>query len=492
MLRVRSSGGGSRVTAWEEALRRWMIFAFSLFLILSLGMQSQFWERGPFAWGSLHVLPGFGWAARLPVDLGPLSLLPALLALTWAVSRMVRRDRRRWEWGWWGITLPLAALTLFILGSVGGTFLNRIVLALFLLSLSWFTYLFVGNERPQLLIPLAIILLLQGSVGVGQFLLQSDLGLYALEPTLDPRQSGVSVVLAQDHRWLRAYGLTEHPNSLGVTLSVVILMLLPALRQVTGWRRVGLVGAIVVGFSALLVSFSRAAWLGFAVGVLTWFLVQRGERHGQRGRVDIRSLRSILAALLLVITVSFLIHYRALILSRFFELSTYVEAPSIAERSRDLEIAMRLFMKHPWRGVGALNYLDAARAIDPSARIVHNIPLMIMAELGVLGGLFFLFLSLSPLIQNVFRREEGARKGFAGEFGARPERTALAPWLTLFVINLLQPGFGPYSSVPGTLLFALVAASIAMPATGAEELKAHSIAHSTPGRECASDSILHR
>ncbi len=73
------------------------------------------------------------------------------------------------------------------------TFANFLVLALAMPSL------FILNEKPHLTVPLALVTLVQGSVALGQFLRQSDLGLAALgELPVDPAVSGISVLWARD------------------------------------------------------------------------------------------------------------------------------------------------------------------------------------------------------------------------------------------------------------------------------------------------------
>jgi hypothetical protein len=63
---------------------------------------------------------------------------------------------------------------------------------------------------------LAASTLLQAVVGVGQAWLGHSIGLSWLgEADLDPSVRGTSIVESGGQRFLRAYGLTVHPNVLG-------------------------------------------------------------------------------------------------------------------------------------------------------------------------------------------------------------------------------------------------------------------------------------
>ena len=95
---------------------------------------------------------------------------------------------------------------------------------------------------------------------------------------------------------------------------------------------------------------------------------------------------------------AFVMFYGRQLATRFFDLNTAVEARSLFERLRDVRIAWTLIWDHPWTGVGLGNYLASARQIDRSARVVHNVPLLVTAEMGVLGGVLWLWLGLAPIV----------------------------------------------------------------------------------------------
>ena len=305
------------------------------------------------------------------------------------------------------------------------------------LALVWATYLFLVNERPSLTWPLAAVVAIQSLVGVAQFVHQTDLGLTMLgELDLDPAVGGVSVLMAGSERWLRAYGLTGHPNLLAALLAPLMLYLLSQARRVDGWRRWLLLADVGVGGVALVATASRAAWLAFALGMAVWLAAWWSERRQAdryttpAGETARSSRRSAIAAVVVVggLALLFLAVYGPTLLTRFFNLDSSIEARSLFERGRDWGIAVQLIVQHPLLGVGLGHYLLAARTVDPAARLVHNVPLLVMAELGLLAGLLWLWLTAAPFAAAI-------RLGKCGWYRLTP---GLAPWVAVVTMGLFH------------------------------------------------------
>jgi hypothetical protein len=107
-------------------------------------------------------------------------------------------------------------------------------------------------------------LCLHALVGLIQFMARRPLGLPG-ELALEVDQFGAARIAAGGVRWLRAYGLTFHPNVLGGFLMAGLILSLPMTRRLStylAWILIGL---------GLLLSFSRSAWL--ATGVVLPFIV---------------------------------------------------------------------------------------------------------------------------------------------------------------------------------------------------------------------------
>src|SRR5258708_6856485 len=74
----------------------------------------------------------------------------------------------------------------------------------------------VGVAPRSVAIAFAMGMIVQTVIAVAQTSLQHSVGLsWFGEFGLTPNQSGVSVLMAGTDRWLRPYGLTNHPNVLG-------------------------------------------------------------------------------------------------------------------------------------------------------------------------------------------------------------------------------------------------------------------------------------
>lgn len=412
-------------------MSRWRTLSQSLFgLLLFLLLASHASENGgPFTWLPLPTaVAGQSW------QIGVLALLPLGVAGGWWLGN---RPARFW-WGETAVTLPAAAFSLLILVRLTPT--TAYLAAM--LALFWFIYLFLVNhlrwQANWLWRVLAVVLLVQSVVAVAQFLLQRELGLAWLgEPSLDLLVEGTSVAQRDGQNWLRAYGLNSHPNQLGLLLTALILLVWPQQARANGglWRGLFWL-ALAAGMAGLLVSLSRSAWLALSVGglVLAW----------PRGRTIARPWRefalptAVFAAGLLL----FVLLYGDLVASRLVALDSPLESRSLWERQRDWGIALQLVGQRPFLGTGPDHYLAAAQAIDPAAVTVHNVPLLVAAELGLLGLVLWLVFWLWPL----------------GKYGRSAlHRGATAVWLALIVMALLHPE--PTLFLPkGAVLWGIAAA----------------------------------
>jgi O-antigen ligase len=363
--------------------------------------------------------------AGAPVVFGVLGLLPGLVLGTMMIRRCADQQRRPWRWGNRNLVLPLMGLTLLVLTGLDASLTWRTVVQLVGVGLMWLVLLFAENENPNLVVPLALVLLIQGSVALAQFVRQSDLGLGALgELALDPEVQGVSVLWAGGQRWLRGYGLTSHPNLLGASLVIFLLFLLQPWLHARGWRLAGLTTVISIGILGLLATFSRTSWLALGAGLAVWAAVAAGTNWPERRewpkrvRERLRPLDLPVHLIIpIVLAAIFLLVTRDLVTSRFVRLDTPIEAHSLDERQRDSDLALTVIAAHPLRGVGAGNYLPSVRAIEPDSRPVHNVPLLATAELGLLGAALLLWFTFS---------------------GLRTHTAALAPWVAMLVIGVFD------------------------------------------------------
>ena len=402
--------------------------AFALYLCLNLTTPS--WRYGPFTWIPLLTIPELSGA---PVVLGLFNLLPLIIILSWGITVWNRwREGQPFNLGQRHITLPLLAFTLWGILSLDPALTRRTFLQGLGLGLGWFVYLYLLNNRRNWSRPLLVILIIQSTVALGQFLTQHDLGLTSLgELPLNPVFSGVSVLSARGIRWLRAYGLTTQSNQLGALFAVLLLILIPAWHNQTRPRSEQFLYnlGISLGAAALFVTFSRSAWIACLAGLSIWAVGQRrpwlSAWHTHRQTLLRRigfSLLIFLPAILLALL------YGDLVLSRVTNLDQPLEATSVNDRLTAMELAQKVISLNWVMGVGLGNYADYARQLDANAFTVHNIPLLMLAELGLPGGLLWLWLVTAPflpLTQKLFTKEYQTQNTQSSALS--PQHSALSP-----------------------------------------------------------------
>ncbi len=256
-----------------------------------------------------------------------------------------------------------------------------------------------------------------------------------------------------DERWLRAYGSFGSPNILGGFLAVCWLfglilyinycrgMIYHAPTPMTGsvdagrgerpfapttwrwWPIIITFGQLII-FSGLIVSFSRSAWLGALVGVITVVItvgaryilpLQRtssadgvGARHalpqqpdGRVGAENFLPLQSqwqpIAKQLFfsLAIAILFFIALKPLFFARAFS-EGRLEQKSISERVSQYGQSLHIIENNALWGVGPGTYTLTLYHQNPKLRAwsyqpVHNVYLLALAEMGFVGfGLLIL------------------------------------------------------------------------------------------------------
>lgn len=425
--------------------------AFHLFLIVSLTTPS--WRYGLYQQWPIAIFEDL---AGGPVDIGILNLLPIIMVAGWVGGRLFGAAPRTLTLGPRWLVLPFLGLTVLGLISLQPEPFRRFFLHVSMLALTWIVYLFTINERPQLTRTLALVLAVQGAVAIGQFVSQGDLGLRQLgELQLNPDFEGISVVAARGQPWLRAYGLTAHPNLLAAILVVGLLLVLPTRAQWRGLQQVFYWATIGLGLAGLFFSFSRGGWLAFAAGLLVLALLGRPYFRLTRRHVGIA-----LAAVTFVTIL--LVAYGDLVYGRIFNLDTPTEAQSINQRLHDARIALEIIQDAPWLGVGMGSYSDAALLIDQDSARVHNVALFVTAELGLAGLALWSWLMIGPLW--VIGRQ-GRRGGMVRAWTAA---LSLAPWVAMLVSNLFDTMLWLTSNWQTSILFALLLANVVWPLTQGE------------------------
>ena len=246
-------------------------------------------------------------------------------------------------------------------------------------------------------------LILQSTIAGWEFLAQSTAFLAPLRlawpGTLVPTTSGPSVVqVADGTRWLRAYGTLPHPNILGGFL--LALMAGPLTIFLShGTRRWWAAVLFGIAIIALVLTFSRSAWLGYMAGGMVIAL-----HHRSLDRSRLRWL----AAVALVCLIAAAVPLRSLIFTRAAGSQVPTEAGSTYERLVLRDRSLDLLRARPLGlGVGAFvvglaTHFPDADPVEP----VHNVVLLAASELGWLAGLLWLVVGAAILYE--IRRARGA------------------------------------------------------------------------------------
>jgi O-antigen ligase len=377
--------------------------------------------------------------------IGALFLIPLISVLTAAAGWMFDISSRRWFPKPHIMIIPAFALNLLaLIRSWPIQSLSATVILVGCITLFWVTYIYCLRNWPEkwAINAFAVVALINGIVAVMQFLLQRSIGLSFLgEVTLlDPHMSGVSVIEAAGDRWLRSYGLLRHPNILGGIMGISLLICLGALMEEPVRKR-WLWVAIAAASLGLFLSFSRAAWIGTILGLLYLALTARIWRlvswHDKR-------IRWVLVVTLLALVFMGLL-FGELIGMRLWltDSVSILEMNSINERLRDLGQAWILIRNQPLVGVGTGNYIQALETWAQRSGLdyiafqkVHNVPLLLAAELGLAGAVLWIWMIILP----VYQLTKSAYKK-----PVRPTRAGLsATFLTLFVVGMLDLYLYPF------------------------------------------------
>ena len=309
--------------------------------------------------------------------------------------------RGHYRWGQLKLTWPLLALIgLAILtmpmalspGLAGYMALRWFIAVSLYLSL-------IQSDLPlKRLVTLFLVgLSLHALIGLGQVLKQGPLGLPG-ELAVELDRSGAAVITTGGMPWLRAYGLTFHPNVLGGFMVIGLLLSLPLLTQ----RSLRLLWWLLsVG---LLLSFSRSAWLAAALvlpPVIGWLAWRQPSLR--------RPMGVILGGTMLLALVG-TIFLTGQLKSRFNPRATLTESRSLSERGVLIGIALDVIANRPLTGIGAGNFPLVVQISGASVtpQPVHNVPLLLAAEIGLAAGGLWFWLWLTPgiAIDHLWRRPD--------------------------------------------------------------------------------------
>ncbi len=321
-----------------------------------------------------------------------LAEITALIAIAaYALAGWPNLSSLRSSWHW---VFALALIGLLVLASLSiGWSLHRGLAAMQVLHVAtWaaFALLIACVDWPPATLAYAFLggLLLHSLAGFIQFSLQPLV-------QITPQNSGISVVFNDAQHLLRVYGLSPHPNILGGHLAVGMILSVGLIITQHPRKRWWLIAAWVIIWITLLLTFSRSAWLAVIGGSAAALVLLRRGGHITQSRLKSIALFSGAGMVAVLI---FGVMFQPFLANRFDVTATSYEAQAIADRVSTAQLAWQIFAAHPLTGVGISQSVVVMRDLA-GAPIdwVHNVPLLIAAELGV-GGCALIGLLVSALI----------------------------------------------------------------------------------------------
>lgn len=272
----------------------------------------------------------------------------------------------------------------------------------------------------------------------------------------------------------RAYGTFQQPNPFGGFLALLFPLAVALALDPEALRRrplLGLVAWAVLPLLAagILLSFSRAAWLGAAAGSLAVLALR--SRRAAGGTLLAAGLGATLAFLGGLALVPQFVSERMRGLVQYGALGGLDRLPvtdhnfAVLERLAHWLAGYRMFAQQPLLGVGAGNYPAAypAHALpgwpDPLGH-AHNVPLNVAAETGLVGlAAFLVLLGTASYTAWVWARS-GTGLGRALAWGT------LGAWMSVTIFNLFDSLF--VHGVPALLGLLLGLCRPSGPAAGGE------------------------
>jgi O-antigen ligase len=339
------------------------------------------------------------------MNVGLTELLLALVLGAWLLRMLARRDL---SLKWPPLTLPLVVfIGALCMSSLGSVSLPHSIKELVKWAEVLALYVLVSNEMTGRWKRLLVFVLL----GTGA--LAALQGIYQFLFQVGPEE------FVLFGRFMRAYGTFEQPNPYGgylgltlpLALGLVCAAVVPQGRRISGRWLIWAGGTGALMALALVMSWSRGAWLGFAaaVGAMIVAIAARSGRAAVLGVV----LAVLLAYLLLTGGFSLL---PSSLVQRFTDFLPYLGVLdvrgaevtdanfAVLERMAHWQSAVAMWTDHPWLGVGIGNYEaaypDYALPQWPLALgHAHNYYLNIGAETGAIGFLAYLLLLGAALVQ---------------------------------------------------------------------------------------------
>lgn len=284
--------------------------------------------------------------------------------------------------------LSLSVSNNFVLSFYGWLKIFQVILLFFYVAGN-FSRLFSLERFWQVFVASAA---LQSVVAIVQFFKQHSLGLRYLESPLGPQIDGVAKITVEGEKLIRAYGLVPHPNILAAILILAIFGLaylwINSFSQWRYWQKVIYASALGLIAVALFFTFSRViALVGISL-LIFWATVIFFRQKNYRRPILV--FAGIIIAVFCLLAV---IYWPQLAIR--YDLGELSSEQALNLRIYYNKIALDLIGNSFILGVGQGNFVWTTSSLWllPAwmYQPVHNIYLLIGAEIGILGLVFFIW-----------------------------------------------------------------------------------------------------
>lgn len=327
------------------------------------------------------------------IAVGMLELLLAVSYLIWFIQIFVVRNEsfpkmRKTDY------FALLLITIHVLSLIGAPAMMLAAFDLIYITKYILLYFFISKKVQRRHLPIIVPILLSALVveaGLASYeYVTGNVGIGLAKGNLDNIGSQ-PVVPGFDVS--RAAGTTNDSHTLALYLGMLLPLPLVFVMQpfFKLFHRMAIFCLLCVGGLTLLITFSRSGWLSFAMAAS--FAVGYVMIRWKQGQAILVFVAMMMLAGLVYPKGLQYVHERM------------VNAPSklLSERYEINKTALEVWRHHLFLGCGPANYKYALE--DPNIRsegshiyLVHNMILMILTEVGFLGGLAFFGMVLTTIM----------------------------------------------------------------------------------------------
>lgn len=340
-----------------------------------------------------HVWPKFAFVLGLRIDyLSPTLYLSDIFIILFIFSRLILSKNIFLNKKLLAFIFLFLAIGIFLAKSPFEGAYSLIKLGEFL-SLGFALFDFFKKEKSARLLfyGLGSSVLTEGVIGILELLKQASLNgfFYWLgERNFTAQTPGIANASLNSVLVLRPYATFPHPNVFAGFLFFALILVFLQIKKLTLKEEIFAGLVFFIGSLALFLTLSR-------VGIFL-FLTFVGFLFFKR----LISRRIKISLLFIFILFLFFLFFKTELFYRFF----FFAPADINDRLHLLNLSFKMFFKNPIFGVGLGNFLPNIVVYDPifSQKLfiqpVHNVFALILAETGIVGLLFILFLCIKLIL----------------------------------------------------------------------------------------------